>query len=86
MPFIRSITFKRYTLLAIFISLDREIMSPYSCYAKKGLVYIAIIDFSSRQSSSYTKCIKLNTRALYNMRLISLNKYTFLCYARCCTH
>ena len=48
MPLIRSFAFKRWALLAISISLDGEIISPYSYYAKKGLVYIIIIDFFSR--------------------------------------
>jgi hypothetical protein len=43
MPFIRSITFKYYTLFTISISLNREIISPYSYYVKKGLIYIALI-------------------------------------------
>ena len=86
MPFIRSSASKHYALLTISISLDGEIISPYSYYIKKGLVYITIIDFSSRQPSSYTKCTKLNTYILYNMRLVSLNKYRFFCYARRCTY
>ena len=48
MPFIRSSAFKRCTLLTISISLDGEIMSPYSYYIKKGLVYITITDSFSR--------------------------------------
>ena len=44
MPFIRLFTSKCYTFLAIPISLNGEIISPYSCYAKKGLVYITIAD------------------------------------------
>ena len=85
MPPIRSFMFKYYTLLTISISLDGEIISPYSCYAKKGLVYITIIDSSSYQPSFYTKYTKLNTCMLYNVRLVSLNKCTFLYYTRCCT-
>ena len=77
MPLIKSSVFKRYILLAISISLNREIISPYSYYVKKGLVYIIIIDPFSRQPFSYTKYTKLNTRALYNIRLVSLNKYIF---------
>jgi hypothetical protein len=48
MPFIRSLASMCYVLLAISIFLDGEIISPYSCYAKKGLVYITIITPSSR--------------------------------------
>ena len=44
MPFIRSFTSKRCTLLTTSISLDGEIISPYSYYIKKGLVYIIIIN------------------------------------------
>ena len=43
MPFIRSLVSVYCTLLAASISLDSEIMSPYSYYIKKGLVYITII-------------------------------------------
>ena len=68
---------KRYTLLAASISLNREIISPYSCYIKKGLVYIIIIDLSGRQPSSYTKYTKLNTCVLYNVHLVLLNKCIF---------
>ena len=78
MPFIRSFMSKRRALLAISISLDGEIISPYSRYTKKGLVYIIIIDFFSRQSSFCIKYTKLNTYASYNMRLVLLNKYIFL--------
>ena len=77
MPFIRSLASIYYTLLATSISLNSEIMSPYSYYAKKGLVYITIIALFSCQPSSYFKCIKANTYFLCNMRLVSTNKYTF---------
>ena len=81
MPFIRSSTSKRRVLLTTSISLNGEIISPYSCCIKKGLVYITIIDLSSRQPFFCTKCIKLNTYILYNIRLVSFNKYAFLYYA-----
>ena len=71
---------KRCTLLAISISLNREIISPYSRYIKKGLVYIIIIKPFSGQPSSCTKCIKLNTYTLCDIRLILLNKYIFFTY------
>ena len=48
MPPIRSSMSKRRAFLTISISLNREIISPYIYYIKKGLVYIAIIDFFSR--------------------------------------
>ena len=77
MPFIRSLAFMCYVLLAVSISLNGEIMSPYSYYVKKGLVYIIIITLFSRQPSSYSKCTKANTHSLCNMRLVSTNKYMF---------
>ena len=77
MPLIRSFTLKRCTLLTLFISLNGEIISPYSCYAKKGLVYIIIISPFNYQPPSYSKYTKANTRLAYNMRLISFNKYKF---------
>jgi hypothetical protein len=77
MPFIRSLASVHYILLATSISLNSEIMSPYSHYIKKGLVYIAIIALFSRQPSSCSKCTKANTRFLYNMRSVSTNKYIF---------
>ena len=81
MPPIRSSASKRYALLAISISLNREIISPYSYYMKKGLVYIIIINSFSCQPFFCTKCTKLNTYMLYNIRSVSLNKYAFLCCA-----
>ena len=72
----------RRTLLAISISLNKEIISPYSYYTKKGLVYIAIINSFSYQPSFYTKCTKLNTYILCDVHLVSFNKYTFPYYAR----
>ena len=48
MPPIRLLASVYYALLAASISLNSKIMSPYSHCAKKGLVYIAIIAFSSR--------------------------------------
>ena len=43
-PPIRFFTSKRHALLAESISLDGEIISPYSRYTKKGLMYIIIIN------------------------------------------
>ena len=84
-PFIRSSASKYCTLLAASISLNGEIISPYSYYTKKGLVYIIITNPFSRQPFSYTECTKLNTYILYDVCLISLNKYMFLYYAYYCT-
>ena len=64
-------------LLAISISLDGEIMSFYSRCAKKGLVCIIIIAFSSRQPFFYSKYTKANTCSLCDVRLVSTNKCIF---------
>ena len=77
MAFIRSLVFKYRALLTTSISLDGEIISPCSYYIKKGLVCIIIINSFSRQPFFYTKCTKLNTYILYNMRLVSFNKFFF---------
>ena len=77
MPSIRSLAFVYYILLAASISLNGEIMSPYSYYAKKGLVYITITVFFSCQPFSYFKCIKANIYSLCDMRSVSTNKYIF---------
>ena len=77
MPLIRSLASICYILLAISISLNNKIMSPYSYYAKKGLVYITIIAFFSCQPSFYSKYTKANTYSLYNIRLVSTNKCIF---------
>ena len=77
MPPIRSLVSVRCILLATSISLNSEIMSPYSYYVKKGLVCITIIVLFSRQPSSYSKYTKANTCSLCNMRLVFTNKYTF---------
>ena len=86
MPPIRSSTFKCRALLTTSISLDGEIISPYSYYIKKGLVYIIITDSFSCQPFFYIKCIKVNTYMLYNMRLVSLNKYRFFYYTHYYTY
>jgi hypothetical protein len=65
MPFIRFTAFKYYTLLAISISLNREIISPYSHYIKKGLVYITLIIPFSHQPFSYLEYTKANTYFSY---------------------
>ena len=77
MPFIKSLASMYYILLAISISLDGEIISPYSYCIKKGLVCIIIIALSDCQPSSYSKCTKANTYSLCNVRLVSINKYIF---------
>jgi hypothetical protein len=61
MPFIRFTTSKHYMLLTASISLDREIINPYSYCAKKRLVYIAFISPSRHQPFFYLECTKVNT-------------------------
>jgi hypothetical protein len=61
MPFIRSTAFKRHTLFTILILLNGEIISPYSHYMKKGLVYIVLISPFRHQPFSYLECTKVNT-------------------------
>ena len=80
MPTVRLIAFKYYTLLISFIALDSEIISSCSYYAKKELVYIVIAEPSNYQPSFCSKCTKLNTRVLYNVRSVSLNKCTPFTY------
>ena len=77
MPFIRSLAFVRCVLLAASISLDGKIISLYSHYVKKGLVYVIIIAFSGCQPSSCFKCTKANTCSLCDVRLVFTNKYIF---------
>jgi hypothetical protein len=59
--FIKFTASKHYTLLTILISLNGEIISSYFCYAKKGLVYIALTSPFRRQPSFCLKCTKANT-------------------------
>ena len=82
MPPIKLFASKCCTFLTASISLNGEIISPYSYCVKKGLVCVTITDPFGRQLSSCTKYTKLNTYMLYNMRLVSLNKYTLLYYMR----
>ena len=81
MPPIRFTMSERRALPAISISLNGEIISPCSYYAKKGLVYIIITDPFSRQPSFYTKCTKLNTYALCDICSVSLNKCIFFTHS-----
>ena len=71
MPPIRSLASVCYILLATSISLNSKIMSPYSYYAKKGLVYITITVFSNCQPSFYIKCTKLNMCLSCNIKSVS---------------
>ena len=47
MPAVRLTVFKCHALFISSIAYNGEIISPYSCYVKKGLVYIIIADLSS---------------------------------------
>jgi hypothetical protein len=60
MPFIRFTASKHCTLFTTSISLNREIISPYSYYAKKGLVYIALISPFNYQPFSCLEYTKIN--------------------------
>ena len=80
MPTVRLIVSKCCTLFTSFIAFDGEIMSPYSYCVKKGLVYIVIAELFSYQPFSCSKCTKLNTYVLCNMRSVPFNKYIFFTY------
>ena len=81
MPSIRSLAFKRsaycFKLIAVILLLSK-IMPTCFHYIEKGLVYITIIALSSRQPSSYIKCIKSNMRSSYNIYLVSNAKCILL--------
>ena len=62
-----------YTITVI-LSLSEIILSLYSCYAKKGLVYIALASLSSQQPSSCSECTKANIRSSCDVRSISDTK------------
>ena len=81
MPLIRSLASKRtayYFKLVAVIFLLSKIISTYSCYIEKGLIYIIIIASLGCQPSSYTKCIKLNIYLSCNIKLVFNAKYMFL--------
>ena len=73
MPLVRSSVFKRaarhFKLVAVILLLGK-IIPTYSCYAEKGLVYIAIIALSNCQPSSCAKYTKLNMCLSCNVRLV----------------
>jgi hypothetical protein len=81
MPLIRSTTSKHRAYVIAVILLLSKIMPTCSRYTEKGLVYIIIAASSSHQSSSYSKCTKLNMRLSYNIQLISVIEYIFLAYS-----
>ena len=67
---------ERCTYIILVIFLLGKIMPSYSYYAEKKLVYITIVAFSSRQSSSYVKCTKLNMYSSCNVQLVSNTEYS----------
>ncbi len=72
-----SIASVHYAVLITLILSISKVIPSYSCYVKKGLVYITIISPSSRQPLSYTKYIKANMRLSYNIRSVSATKYIY---------
>ena len=78
MPPVRSLVFKYCTCAVVVILLLGKIISSYSCYKEKKLVYIIIITPSSRQPSFYIKCTKLNIYLSCNVKSISNTKYIFI--------
>ena len=78
MPSVRSLTSKRCTYIVLIILLLGKIISLYSYYAEKKLVYIIIIAPFNHQPSFYIKYTKLNIRLFYNIKLVSNTKYTFI--------
>ena len=77
MPLIKSLVFIYYILLTTLISLNSEIISPYSCCVKKGLVCIVIIAPFSRQLSFYLEYTKANICFFCDVRSVFNNKYIF---------
>ena len=75
MPPIRSSTSKRRAQVVSKILSLSEVILTYSRYSEKKLVYVIIASPSSRQPSSYAKCIKANIRSSYNVRSVSNTKY-----------
>jgi len=67
---------RRACTIAIVLSLGKIILSLYSRYTKKGLVYIILASPLSRQPSFYLECTKANIYLSYNVCSISNAKYT----------
>ena len=84
MPLVRSLASERtayYFKLVTVILLLGEIMPTYFYCVEKGLVYVIIIVFLSRQPSFYTKYTKLNMRSSYNIKLVSNVECVFLIHS-----
>ena len=86
MPPSRFLISKHYTRVVILILLLNKIIPSYSYCVEKRLFYITISAPFSYQPSFYTKCTKLNTYVLCDVRLVSFNKYTFLYCVRYYTY
>jgi len=67
---------RRAHVIAVILSLS-EVILLYSCYIKKGLVYITIMAPSNHQPSSYSKCTSINIQSSYNICSVSNVKYLF---------
>ena len=78
MPPIRSSASKRRACIVAVILLLSKIMPTCSYCVLKGLVYIIIIAPLGCQSFFYAKCIKLNMRLSYDVRLVSNAKCIYL--------
>ena len=78
MPPIRSLASKCCAYTVAVILLLNKIMLLCSRYVDKGLVYIIIIAFFSRQPSSYIKYTKLNMYLSCNVRSVFNTKYIFI--------
>jgi len=78
-PKVTSLSFIAYYAytIAIVLLLGEIILSPCSCYAKEGLVYIALASPLSRQPSFYLECTKVNIYLFYDVRSISNAKYIY---------
>ena len=81
MPFVRFLASKCCTCVAVLILLLSEIMPTYSRYLEKKLLCIVIITLFNCQPFSYLKYTRANMRFLYNIYLVSNNKYiSFICF------
>ena len=75
MSSIRSLVSECYAYVIVVILSISKIMPSCSCCTEKKLVCTVITAFSSRQSSFYIKCIKLNIRLFCNVKLVSNAEY-----------
>jgi hypothetical protein len=75
MPPIRYSLSNYYNRLVTTILSLGVIISSYSRYIEKKLVYIAIAALSGYQPSSYAKCTRANIRLSCNVRSVSNAKY-----------